>query len=488
MKFSYLCILTKCRFLFMMLRKLIIRIAVLLLCCWTGVCGYAQSYTLENKFTMPLTDVFKAMEEKYEVKLHYSDELVEGKEVVYGLYLFKPDFLQTLDIVLATQGLDYTINADGSYKIKVFEYARRRPEEGVERLRCLEAVYGNLSEWEERKAVLKECLSSTIGVAALQDKLVGRMTVAGLRKKDGYTVANYALEVLPGVYATGSVYRPAKVKRGEKLPFILNPNGHFLHGRYNKDLQTGCAMLAKMGAVVVSVDLLGYGESQLAVDGKDHRNSVAITLHALQNKALLDYFCAQPDIDLNRIAVTGASGGGSQTMFLTALDDRVCVSAPVIMVSSYFMGGCGCESGLPIGWCGGGTNLAEIAAMAAPRSMLIVSDGRDWTQQVDQYEYPFIKRTYGFYGKESSVYNVHLSKEKHDYGPSKRFAVYEFMARELGLNTSAVQDRDGNWDESKVKVEKEDEMKFFGPNGERFPADAVKGIEELVLLVEELKK
>lgn len=453
----------------------------------SGTALRAQTYNLENKFTMPLADVFRAMEEKYDVKISCAENLLDGKNVVYGLYQFKTDFRQTLDIVLSKFDLDYTVNPDGSYKIKAFEYARRRPEEGVERLAALTEAYSTLEEWAVRRTDLKTCLYSTLGVAPLRDKLVLKMTITGKRRMDGYTVENFALETLPGVYTTGSIYRPARVRRGEKLPFVLNPNGHFGTGRYAKEIQLRCAMLARMGAVAVNLDLFGYGESLLAFTAADHRNSIALTLHTLQNMAVLDYFCAQPDIDLNRIAVTGGSGGGSQTMVLTALDERVCVSAPVIMVSSYFMGGCGCESGLPIGWCGGGTNLAEIAAMAAPRPQLIVSDGKDWTMLVDKHEYPFIKRTYGFYGAEDQVQNAHFPTEGHNWSVGKREAVYAFMAEQLRLNAAAGQDKAGNWDESKITIEEAEVMKAFGVDGERFPADAVRGIENLYKLVESYK-
>jgi hypothetical protein len=445
--------------------------------------AHAQ-YNRENKFTMPLKEVFAAMEQKYGVKISAEEKLVEGKEVVYGLYQFKPDFLQTFDIVLAIQGLDYTIEPNGSYKIKTFEYARRRPQEGIERLDILMNEYTALPEWEARKAELKTCLYNTLGVAPLRDKIVGKMTIGEKRKMNGYTVENFSLELLPGLYTTGSIYRPDKVKRGAKLPLILNPNGHFGAGRYTKEIQQRCAMEARMGAIAVNMDLFGYGESGVAFPWPAHQNSVALTVHTLQNLALLDYFCAQPDVDITRVGVTGGSGGGSQTMVLTAIDDRVTVSAPVIMVSSWFMGGCGCESGLPIGWCGGGTNLAEIAAMAAPRPQLIVSDGGDWTTLVAEHEYPFIKRTYGFYGAESVVENAHFPKEGHNWSPTKRQAVYQFMAERLNLNAAAGQNKAGNWDESTITIEKENDMKAFGPNGENFPANAVRGLEDLYKLIE----
>jgi dienelactone hydrolase len=309
------------------------------------------------------------------------------------------------------------------------------------------------------------------------------MTTTSRRERNGYTVENFALELLPGLYATGSIYRPAKVQPGERLPFILNPNGHFAKGRYTPEIQMRCAMFARMGAIAVDADLFAYGESLLAFTAQDHNNPVAMIVQTLQNFALIDYFSVQPEVDPSRIAVVGASGGGSQAMMLTALDDRVAVSAPVIMVSSYYLGGCGCESGIPVGACAGGTNLAEIAAMAAPRPQLIVSDGKDWTQHVDRHEYPFIKRTYGFYGAEDRVYNEHFPTEGHDWSPAKRRAVYTFIAAQLGLDASAGQDASGNWDESTLAIEDESVLKAFGPSGERFPETAVRGIENLKKLI-----
>jgi hypothetical protein len=194
---------------------------------------------------------------------------------------------------------------------------------------------------------------------------------------------------------------------------------------------------------------------------------------------ILDYLLSLKEADKNRVAITGGSGGGSQTMMTTAIDDRITLSVPVVMLSSYHSGGCPCESGMGAHLCGGGTNNAEIAAMAAPRPQLVISDGKDWTQNVPQNEFPFVQRVYGFYGKQELVKNVHLPDEGHDYGPSKRLALYEFLAQHLGLNINAVKDQNGKIDESKVTVEKETTMYVFGEKGERLPANAVKGYEAL---------
>jgi len=159
------------------------------------------------------------------------------------------------------------------------------------------------------------------------------------------------------------------------------------------------------------------------------------------------------DIDTKRVGVNGGSGGGTQTILLTVLDQRFTAAAPVVSLSSWFDGGCPCESGKPIQLSGGGTCNAELAAMFAPKPLLVVSDGGDWTAAVPRLEYPYLQHMYDMYNAKSNVYNVHLPKEQHDFGINKRMAVYNFFADVFKLNKNML-------DESKVTIENEDAMKF----------------------------
>lgn len=99
----------------------------------------------------------------------------------------------------------------------------------------------------------------------------------------------------------------------------------------------------------------------------------------------------------------------------------------------------------------GGTCNPELLAMFAPNPVLVVSDDGDWTASVPELEYPYLQRIWGFYGKEDAVRNVHLPKERHDYGPNKRKANYEFFIDVFKLDRSKL-------DESKVTIEPKEMM------------------------------
>jgi hypothetical protein len=449
------------------------------------VSSFAQ--TADDQYRKPLKKVFDEIQDIFSVTLKYPDTLVKDKWLNDADWRIRRYSLeQTLNNVLSPLDLMYEKKPGNTYKIRPFDYARRQPEDGKEQLAYFSSLYNDLNSWEARKKELKKCMISALGLSPMPKSPGSKPIVTPKRVFDGYTVENVAIETLPGLYVCGSLYRPVRHKG--LSPIILNPDGHFKDGRYRADCQYRCAMEARMGAIAFSYDLFAWGESRLQFKEEYHRRSIANTIHNLNGIRILDYLTSLKGADTSRIAITGASGGGSQTMQLTAIDNRIKVSVPVVMVSSYFFGGCPCESGMPFQLCGGGTNNAEIAAMAAPRPMLVVSDGKDWTAHVPELEFPFIQRTYGFYGKTDMVRNAHFANEGHDYGLSKRLAMYQFMAEHLGLDINAVKNKDGSIDESKCTIEAYPALYVFGRNGERLPSNALKDFDQLAKVLEEAKR
>lgn len=360
-------------------------------------------------------------------------------------------------------------------------------EQGKQELADFAKTYSNKIEWEKRADSIRKGILRGAELDPQPAKTPLRPIIRSRSMHDGYTVENVAFESLPGFFVTGNLYRPTR-HRG---PFaaILCPHGHFFPdslsagGRFRRDMQIRCAAFARMGAIVFAYDLIGWGESTQFRNydfPQSHRTFKKEVKYQLWNSIrAVDFLLSLKEVDPKRIGVTGASGGGTQTFLLAAVDRRVSVSVPVVMVSSHFFGGCTCESGMPIHQSAEHlTNNAEIAALCAPRPQLIISDGSDWTKNTPQVEYPYIKNVYTLYGAEDRVENIHLPTEGHDYGPSKRSGAYRFMAKHLRLALTEILNADGALDESFVTFEKSDDLKVFTKKHSR-PSHAIEAVEEL---------
>ena len=245
-------------------------------------------------------------------------------------------------------------------------------EEAVEQLKRFASTYNTLDEWEKRAEKIREGIIRGAELKKIPQKYRNSNFKAIIHSKkilDGYTVENIAIETIRGYYVTGNLYKPAKMK--DKNPAILCPHGHWKkpgdYGRFREDMQKRCAAFARMGAIVFAYDMNGYGESNQC----SHEHPRALQIQTFNSIRIVDFLLTLAEVDPERIAVTGASGGGTQSFILTAVDKRIAVSIPVVQVSAHFFGGCVCESGMPVHKSENHqTNNAEIAALAAPRPML----------------------------------------------------------------------------------------------------------------------
>jgi uncharacterized protein len=322
-------------------------------------------------------------------------------------------------------------------------------------LKQFAATYSDKESWEQRASLIRKGIVSGAELAHYPTKNPLKPIIHSKKVYDGYSVENVAFESFPGFFVTGNLYRPTR-----ELPAyaaILSPHGHFKEqktmGRFHETVQKRCATLARMGAIVFTYDMIGYGESDQGIHQVPQVHPKALSIQMNNGLRAIDFLLSLPKVDPKRIGVTGESGGGTQTFLLTALDKRIAVSVPVVMVSAHFFGGCNCESGLPIHKSAHHqTSNVEIAALAAPRPMLLVSDGQDWTKNTPEVEFPYIRNIYSLYGQENLVENVHLPNEGHDFGINKRLGVYPFLAKHLQLDIKAVQNAQGEIDESFVTL------------------------------------
>jgi len=353
-------------------------------------------------------------------------------------------------------------------------------KEGKEQLSAFAEEYKTLNEWERKASKMREGILKGADLLPLPEKNDLNPVFGPKRIYDGYSVENIAFESLPGVFVTGSLYRPTALF--DSHAGILCPHGHWNipedYGRFREDMQYRCASFARMGAIVFAYDMVGYGE--MKEYGWEHKHPVALKQQLWNSIRAVDFITSVDEVDQDRIAITGASGGATQAFLLTAVDERIAVSVLVVQVSAHFFGGCVCESGMPVHKSPNHTtNNVEIAALAAPRPMLLVSDGDDWTKNTPDVEFPHIQRIYGLYNKPENVENAHFALEGHGYEYSKRKAVYPFLAKHLGLHLELLQNDDHSYNEKGITIEEYEQMIVFDETNP-LPAHAIKSNDQVV--------
>ncbi|MCR4773648.1 MAG: acetylxylan esterase [Prevotella sp.] len=425
---------------------------LLIAACMMCLTANAQKPTFENHYTRPLNDVMADVAKRFGVRFKYNVDTA-GLKLPYADFRVRPYSIdETLDNICSYFDFKPVKQSGNLWKIKPYEYPRRQAEDGKKLISYLSSLYADKQQWEARRDTLRREVRERLEIDPLLKACSNDKPLYGkIRKYDGYTVQNFCLKTCNGHTVKGSIYAP--VAKG-KHPLIICPNGHFLNGRYGKVQQLRLGSLARMGAICVDYDIWGWGESEDEVGAAAHQTTEAHRMQAVNGVRILDWMIKRKDVDRSRVAVNGGSGGGSAAVLLSVLDSRYTAACPVVSMSSWFDGGCPCESGMPIQLAGGGTCNVELAAMFAPKPMMVVSDGGDWTATTPEVEFPFLQRTYGFYGAKDNVQNIHLPNERHDFGPNKRNAVYKFFIDAFKLDKSKL-------DEDKITIESENQLRFY---------------------------
>ncbi len=340
----------------------------------------------------------------------------------------------------------------------------------------------SIDEWEKRAQVVRNQIQVATGLYPLPTKTPVNVVVHGKIDRGDYTIEKVYFESMPGFYVTGNLYRPKGITK--PVPAVLCPHGHWANGRFydageeptkkeiaagaelfpdsgRSPLQARCVHLARMGCIVFHYDMLGNADSQqitaaivhgfakqrpemntpenwglFSPQAESHLQSI-MGLQTWNSIRSVDFVLSLPDVDANRIGVTGASGGGTQTMLLAALDDRIKASFPAVMVSTAMQGGCTCENCCLLRI---NTGNIEFAALFAPKPQAMTA-ANDWTKEMSTKGFPEIKQLYALYGKADEVALSDHTEFGHNYNAVSRKAMYELMNRAFALNAD-VNERD----------------------------------------------
>lgn len=336
-------------------------------------------------------------------------------------------------------------------------------------------------QWNARAEKIRTQIKVALGLCPMPSRTPLNYEIVARRELEDYSVANVRFESVPGLYVTGNLYEP--LGKDGPFPAVLCPHGHWEDGRYyvadeksvkeqlesgaetnveaaKNPIQARCVHLARMGCVVLQIDMLGYADSQqLSFDlvhkfakqrpemitserwgffspqAESHLQSV-MGLQIWNCIRSLDVLESLSNVDKSKIAVTGASGGATQTMLVAAIDPRVAACFPAVMVSTAMQGGCTCEncSLLRIG-----TGNVEFAALFAPKPQgLTAAD--DWTVEFETKGFPELKELYSLLNAKDRVELTARTEFGHNYNAVSRKAMYAMFQRELGLE-GAIDER-----------------------------------------------
>jgi cephalosporin-C deacetylase-like acetyl esterase len=307
------------------------------------------------------------------------------------------------------------------------------------------APLASLQEWERRRVDLRKQLWSSLGTFPLENRPPLNPRITGRIDHGDHVVEKILYESMPGLYVTALAYIPKKLEG--RAPAVLCVNGHWQEAKSADLIQRRCISLARMGVVAFCQDVIGTGERQ-AYQGSPpqwyHGFFRGATPWLVDRSLLgyvmyeciraLDYLHTRDDVDPNRIMCTGASGGGKQSMFFAALDDRLAGAVPVCYISSYqaHMGATACVGEVPVGILRY-ANQWEILGLHAPRPLLGIGATRDVPVFHPKEMFATLeltKQIYRLYGAEDKVHGAEVDS-KHDYNREMREIFYRHVNEHL---------------------------------------------------------
>ncbi len=318
----------------------------------------------------------------------------------------------------------------------------------------------NIEEWQKRQADTRQTLWNILGPFPEKTPLNAKIT--GKVKKDGYKVENLIYESLPEFYVTASLFIPDKLKK--PAPAILFCSGHS-HAVYRlESYQLPLLNLVKKGFIVLAIDPIGQGErlqyldpvkgeSVIGSSTKEHSYpSVQVFLMAKSVARYflwdgirgIDYLVSRREVDPDRIGVHGLSGGGTQTAYISAMDERVAASAPAGYITSCrrLLESIGVQDGEQNLYheTSSGIDHADFIEVRAPKPTLIMATTRDFFSiQGTRETYNELKRVYSIFGKPD---NIEITEDDYGHGYTKknREAMYAFFQKHLRLPGSPVEE------------------------------------------------
>ena len=305
-------------------------------------------------------------------------------------------------------------------------------------------AYHTLAEWEAHKQKLRTQILFAAGLVPMPEKTELHPVIFGRIEKADYSIEKVYIETLPGYYLAGNLYRPRG--RTGKFPGVLATHGHWEYGRLEHQplvsVPGRCISLARQGFVAFSYDMVGYDDTiQTPHDFGGPREQLwsfgPLGLQLWNSIRVVDFLQSLPDVDPEKIAITGESGGGTQTFLLAAVDDRIKWAVPVNMISGIMQGGSQCENAPGLRF---ETFNVEIGAMMAPRPMLMVAATGDWTKNTPQEEFPEVRSIYQLYGKPENVEMVQIDAP-HNNNQASREAMYTFFAKRILGRDQPVKER-----------------------------------------------